>query len=238
MPAEPSRRPLLGVIGMLAVAGLLLLAGFAAGGGPLLSSAPGVAAPRTTLPSSGAGPDRARVVPPRRAPPQPGGDRGFALPGWLWPAVGAAALAGAVAAAVAVVLRRRSAGPGGLRAALGAEALRRRRLQSGVSAALAELDEQGEPRLAVLACWVRLEKAFAAAGSPRAQAETSGEMARRILAEHAVNPQALDALHRGYRLARFSGGTVSEAMKDEARSALRLVASQLAETRRYSEAPG
>jgi hypothetical protein len=102
------------------------------------------------------------------------------------------------------------------------------RVRAAVDEGLAELDDlDGDPRAAVIACWVRLERAAAAAGTPREIGDTSTELVERLLTSHAVSAAVLDDFAAVYRQARFATHTVDMAMRDRARSALRQVRDEL-----------
>lgn len=74
---------------------------------------------------------------------------------------------------------------------------------------------QGSPRNAIVACWLRLEAAAAAAGVEPRPSDTAEEATTRILAERSVDPEAALRLAALYREARFS----SHVMEEEARDA-------------------
>lgn len=95
-----------------------------------------------------------------------------------------------------------------------------RRLRGEVTAALEDLDEAGDPRRAVIACWLRLERAVAEAGTPRRTAETSAELVARVLAEHRVRPARLESLGTLYREARYSRHELDDGVRRSARAAL------------------
>jgi hypothetical protein len=94
-----------------------------------------------------------------------------------------------------------------------------------------ELDEaaqfdalaDGEPRNAIVACWLRLEDDVAAAGWPRHVAETSAEYTARVLAAAGLDGEAVTALAALYREARFSSHPLSEDDRNRAAAALRTV---------------
>jgi hypothetical protein len=94
-----------------------------------------------------------------------------------------------------------------------------------------ELDEaaqfdalaHGEPRNAIVACWLRLEDDVAAAGWPRHAAETSAEYTARVLAAAGLDGEAVTALAALYREARFSSHPLSEDDRNRAAAALRTV---------------
>lgn len=96
----------------------------------------------------------------------------------------------------------------------------RRRLQDGTAAAAEALERTEDPRRAVLACWLELERAAARAGAPRGPAQTSVELARQLLASFAIDPTGLQTLHRLYQQARFSPDPVGSQARDLAREAL------------------
>jgi hypothetical protein len=72
----------------------------------------------------------------------------------------------------------------------------------------------------VVACWVRLEEAAARAGVGRGPAETSAELASRVLAELHAPEAAVDDLLRRYRQARYSHHPLDEADRAAAVRAL------------------
>ena len=72
----------------------------------------------------------------------------------------------------------------------------------------------------VVACWVRLEDAAAAAGAGRRAAETPSELASRVLGDLHAPPAAVDALLQRYRRARFSRHPLGEADRAVATRAL------------------
>ncbi len=105
---------------------------------------------------------------------------------------------------------------------------------AAVEAGLVDLDD-GDPRAAVIACWVRLEQAAAAAGTPREPGDTPSDLVLRLLAEHQVSPDVLYPLAEVYRLARYATHTVDVTMRDQARAALRQLRAELT---RPVEVPG
>lgn len=79
----------------------------------------------------------------------------------------------------------------------------------------------GQPRNAIVACWLRLEEAVAGAGLPRRPSETSAEFTTRVLAGLSVDAGAIHELARLYRVARFSTHDLGETDRDRAVAALR-----------------
>ena len=105
----------------------------------------------------------------------------------------------------------------------------REEVLAAVDAGLSELDDSdADPRRAVIACWVRLEQAAAAAGTPRAPGDTSTDLVGRLLTEHQVSAPVLYPLADVYRLARYATHTVDATMRDQARSALGHLRAELA----------
>lgn len=78
----------------------------------------------------------------------------------------------------------------------------------------------GQPRSAIVACWMQLERDIAAAGWPRRQSETSAEYVERILGEVSVDPQAIGDLAALYREARFSDHALLDTDRARAHEAL------------------
>jgi hypothetical protein len=74
----------------------------------------------------------------------------------------------------------------------------------------ARLLEEGEPRNAIVECWHRFELQAARAGLGRRPAETSSELALRMLDAADVDRAAVTRLLELYREARFSGHDVGE----------------------------
>lgn len=227
--------PRWGHIGPLvaAAAAVLVVAGVAAGTGPLIGSTP--ARPLRFLPGRLSRPPTAgRTSGQVSLPRPPSVTRTHSSPlgtvvNAAVPILAAVALAVLLVIVLAAVLRQvRLAAR--IRAADGepvvesatqtADEAVRRQLRAGVAAALAHLDESADPRQAVLGCWLRLEDVVARSGAARAPAETSAELARRVLTAYAVEPSRLDRLHRLYEAARYSIGQVPEQARDEARASL------------------
>jgi hypothetical protein len=106
-------------------------------------------------------------------------------------------------------------------------------VRSALDEGLVDLDDaDADPRRAVIACWVRLEQAAAAAGTPRQPGDTSTDLVLRLLGEHRVSAPALDGFAAVYRAARFGQHTVDESMRDLARAALRQLRGELEEEAR------
>jgi hypothetical protein len=94
-------------------------------------------------------------------------------------------------------------------------------LVAALDAGLEELsDTDRDPRRAVIACWVRLEQAAAAAGTARHPGDSPTDLVGRLLNEQQVDARVLAALLEVYRQARYATHTVDDQMRSQARSAL------------------
>jgi hypothetical protein len=100
---------------------------------------------------------------------------------------------------------------------------------AALDAVLVELsDTDRDPRRAVIACWVRLEQAAASAGTPRHPGDTPTDLVTRLLRGHRVSANVLAGFAEVYREARYATHAVDEAMRTQARSALRRLRAELA----------
>ncbi|GAA4923375.1 DUF4129 domain-containing protein [Actinoplanes utahensis] len=168
-------------------------------------------------------PSRPTAEPSARAVPEPA----QGLPDWVGTAtlavLGAGALLMVIGLCWALIrdyLRRRPA-----RTGRRGESRRPQRtaedLVAALDAGLEELsDTDRDPRRAVIACWVRLEDAAAAAGTPRHPGDSPTDYVGRLLAEQRVDAGVLAALLAVYREARYATHTVDDRMRQQARSAL------------------
>ncbi|MEU7907858.1 DUF4129 domain-containing protein [Actinoplanes sp. NPDC049118] len=101
-------------------------------------------------------------------------------------------------------------------------------LVAALDAGLQELsDTDRDPRRAVIACWVRLEDAAAAAGTPRHAGDSPTDLVARLLAEQRVDAGVLTPFAAVYRQARYATHTVDDQMRRQARSALERLRSDL-----------
>lgn len=82
---------------------------------------------------------------------------------------------------------------------------------------------EGEPRNAIVACWMQLEAETAWAGFPRLDHETSAEYVERVIAMASVDPRPITQLASLYREARFSEHPIDEAHRTTAIDALEQV---------------
>ncbi|MEU5913039.1 DUF4129 domain-containing protein [Micromonospora sp. NPDC047527] len=110
-----------------------------------------------------------------------------------------------------------------------------REVVAALDAGLVELDDQDtDPRVAVIACWVRLEEAAAAAGVPRLPGDTPTDLVTRLLRGDPtagipaiVSADVLAEFAHVYREARYATRDVDEGTRDQARAALRRLRGEL-----------
>ena len=81
--------------------------------------------------------------------------------------------------------------------------------------------EEGSPRNAIVACWLRLEEVAGEAGAPAQPAETSTEFTTRLLGALAFDPAMINGFADLYREARFSRHELGEPARRAAVAALR-----------------
>lgn len=79
---------------------------------------------------------------------------------------------------------------------------------------------QGDPRNAVVACWVALEDAVYRSGLDPDPSRTASELTGKVLTRWEVDPTAIRALSAAYREARFSRHPVTEDQRRAAVDAL------------------
>lgn len=104
---------------------------------------------------------------------------------------------------------------------------------------LDDLRAEPDPRRAVIAAYARLERALAASGLPRRQAETAREYLARILDRLEVDRDAARRLTELFVEAKFSQHAIDHAAKERAIAALARVRDELRlAARRQAAAPG
>lgn len=81
--------------------------------------------------------------------------------------------------------------------------------------------QEGTPRNAIVACWLRLETAAGQAGVARHPAETSTEFTARVLGARTVDAAMFKGFAGLYREARFSRHELGEPARQSALAALR-----------------
>jgi hypothetical protein len=148
----------------------------------------------------------------------------------IWPVVAVLTLLAIAAAAVWMSARRRRAALSPL-AATPAEAL-----ADVLDETLDDLRAETDPRRAVIAAYARMERALAAAGLPRHEAEAPEEFVDRVLEEIDLSPPAAGRLTALFAWARFSVHDVRPEMKDEAIETLVQVQQELAAAEAAREA--
>jgi len=89
------------------------------------------------------------------------------------------------------------------------------------------LDELTDPAEAVLACYVAMERAAAAAGTGRRPHETPHDLLRRVLAEQAVAAPSAGELTALYEQVRYGARSPDEPMRARARRCLRAIRADL-----------
>jgi len=207
---------------LLAVVALLSAAGAAAS----MTHLPLTQAPRGPLAEGGELERREPFEPPSRAP-QEEEVASVPMPPWVMPVIiGAGVLVGIVLLMVllgAVVHTRSRFRSRSLRtrAPVKSAADIRAEVVAALEAGLQQLDESdGDPRRAVIACWVRLEGAAGAAGTPRLPGDTSTDLVLRLLAGHSLSAPVLTGFADVYRQARYASHEVDERMREQAKAAL------------------
>jgi hypothetical protein len=161
----------------------------------------------------------------RKSPvqPQPGGLGGarFRLtappqgPGSAWPLIAGMVIAIAVVLALTVLSRRRRPPD----ASRGRDR-RPTRLLESLAAGRDALTAGREPREAIIACYVAMERGFAAAGSAPAPADTPAEVLTRANRAGIVRSEPAEALAGLFRRARYSSQPMTRADSDAAAAAL------------------
>jgi Domain of unknown function (DUF4129) len=210
---------------LAAVLGLLFVTSLAATrSAPQLSQLTPDPEPTTTAPPLF--PGAAEATRAGETPPSVG-DAAKGLPDWIGTAalvvlgVAGAIVVGLVIWALVRDQMRRQARRAGRRGPVAATPNTAEDLVAALDAGLEELsDTDRDPRRAVIACWVRLEQAAAAAGTPRNPGDSPTDLVGRLLAEQQVDARVLAALLEVYRQARYATHTVDDQMRAQARSAL------------------
>jgi Domain of unknown function (DUF4129) len=174
--------------------------------------------------------------PARKTPAQPlpgpaGGARQLTGPASgassVWPVIAGMVIAIAVVLALAVLSRRRrrAGAPPRDRAGRG-----RARLASALAAASDALTAGGEPRAAIIACYLAMERGFADAGSAPAAADTPAEVLTRATDAGLVRSGSAEALAGLFRRARYSSQPMTSADSAAAGTALARMRADLSAT--------
>ncbi len=213
--------------GVMVVAAAAVLVVLAAASGPVRI---------WTTPASQVGPSRVETTGTSDTIALPGAapDEASESSGWSGALLQIVAVLTILAAVLALVSIGRSARPRRRRRVgqrrdgeIGAlPELAEHELTVDVDAARAALAE-GEPRNAIVACWLQLERDAAAAGLARSEAETSAEYVERVVAVSSVDPVPIGELAALYREARFSRHHLNDDHRARASTALNRVAAAL-----------
>lgn len=94
---------------------------------------------------------------------------------------------------------------------------------------------EGDPRNAVVACWVALEEAVHRSGLDEDRSRTAAELTTTVLRRWQVDPAAIRSLSAAYREARFSRHAVTEEQRVAAVDALEAIHADLLARRRAEE---
>lgn len=137
---------------------------------------------------------------------------------WWW----AAGLGAAALALAALELRRRQAPVAPEPEADAAEEVR-----AAVDLSLAEIEQEADPRLAVIKAYARMESTLAASGVPRRAVETSLEYMARALGALRVTRPPVERLTALFHEAKYSRHRVDVRMKADAVAALVAIRDQL-----------
>jgi hypothetical protein len=137
--------------------------------------------------------------------------------------VGAGILATAVVVVLAVVVRDRR------RRAIGweAELTLAETLADVLGESIDDLRSEGDPRVAVVAAYARMERALAAGGLPRRSFETPLEFLGRLLVQLEASTGSVGRLTELFERAAFSLHPIDESMRREAIGALEAVRYEL-----------
>lgn len=214
---------------VVALLGVAMLAAVYAN--PVFERVPGVGYGTGDAPTQA---PRAQAPPPPEPTQSVMPQSGWVVPQWVtWLLTGLCGLAtlALVGTLLWFALRDRLMVSKKIPAVIDAEELLREtqaRVRAAVDEGLADLDvADRDPRRAVIACWVRLEAAAAAAGTAREAGDTSTELVERLLAEYAITASVLAGFAVVYQEARFATHVVDDAMREQARAALRQVRDEL-----------
>jgi Domain of unknown function (DUF4129) len=112
-----------------------------------------------------------------------------------------------------------------------------RRVSETLRATASQL-AQAQVRDGIILCWHRLEQLAAEAGFARSPADTSTDLASRLLHALPVSPEPLNRLAALYREARFSSHPLGAAAVAQARADLAQLRSELARAPELGPIPG
>lgn len=101
------------------------------------------------------------------------------------------------------------------------------RLVELLEVTLTDLEAERDPRRAVIAAWIRMERGFAAAGLPRLAAEAPLEYVARVLEEANVRSASIERMAELFERAKFSQHPVDEGMRAAAIEAVTTIRAEL-----------
>jgi hypothetical protein len=155
---------------------------------------------------------RLENTPHPATPPTRGTAAGFAVPGWLpWTLLGIVAV---VLAGTALVLGMR-------REQRTASASEHSATSAALDAAVGALDSDPDPRRAVIAAYVAMQRTLGEHGVARSPAEAPREYLHRVLITSRATEREATTLTGLFEEARYSAHPISERIRDTALSALR-----------------
>lgn len=203
---------------LLAVGGLLLLVWGSSSGSPLVGAPQGTwGPPPITMPAEPPADLEVETLPPDQGGVEDGPD----VNQWIVDAIQLAVLLAMVLALLHVL---RSLVERGKREGAAPPREREDELVALLDASGEEVRyralTQGDPRNAVVACWVALEDAVQRSGLDQDPAQTASELTGSVLARWQVDPAAIRSLSAAYREARFSRHPITEEQRRAAVDAL------------------
>jgi Domain of unknown function (DUF4129) len=104
-------------------------------------------------------------------------------------------------------------------------------VRTAVSRALDALDDESDPRRAVVECWLRFEAVLRDQGMTRDVAETATELSGRASSSYAVSPDLVHRLNQLFRAARYSSAPVPPEAPAAARAVLEEIRRRLGPVR-------
>jgi hypothetical protein len=236
-PRQPGGHRSLRVSELCAAAGAaIVIAALAAGAGPFITSTADKPIQFRSLPSVGSQGKRPPVPPHRRAldlqrPSSPSG--ALHIVSVVLTVLAVAALVVILGFAVRSVIRRywgpldRDTADDATVTSMDADAEAAAQVRTAITQALDALDDESDPRRAVVACWLRFEAALRDQGMTRDVAETATELSGRAIASYPMSPDLLRRLNQLFRAARYSSAPVSPEAPAAARAVLEEIRSRL-----------
>jgi hypothetical protein len=110
-------------------------------------------------------------------------------------------------------------------------------LRDAVEAGRLALGQLSEPRMAIIKCYLAMERSLGQAGAARVAAETPDELLARSLAAGLLHGDAAGQLTALFYEARFSSHPVPQSARDQALRALDVISAELRAADRIRQAP-